>query len=45
MVWGGTIGNTDTIVLVLGEKNNQGTITAQINIDNILQTTLGPFWF
>jgi hypothetical protein len=45
MVWGGILGETGRKVLVLWEKNDWGTITAQTYIDNILQTSLWPFWF
>ena len=45
MVWGGILGETGTKFLVLWEKNDWGTITAQTYIDHILQASLWPFWF
>jgi hypothetical protein len=44
MVWGGVLGGKKT-PLILWDKQNWGTITANTYIHNVLTPVLWPFWY
>ena len=44
MIWGGILGSEGKKVLVIWEKDDWGTITAQTYINHILVPALYPFW-
>ena len=44
MIWGGIPGSEGKKVLVIWEKDDWGTITAQTYINHILVPALYPFW-
>jgi hypothetical protein len=44
MVWGGIVGFSGQKILVIWEKDDWGTITAQTYVDNVLVPAIWPFW-
>jgi hypothetical protein len=44
IVWGGILGARSKKVLVLWERDDWGTITAQTYVDHILVAFIWPFW-
>lgn len=45
MIWGGILGVGGKKIIVVWEKDNWGTITAQTYIDHVLTPTIWPFWY
>ena len=45
MVWGAILGSTGKKVLVIWERDDWGTISAQTYVDHILTPVLWKFWY